>query len=98
MTLKSYSGKGSKDIEDSLEYSLSFVRIMLYEVVLCKMKGDRFFLMSGVGRFFVRNYNLEGTFFAAVKRNYLGSYELLHYVEINKDTTIKEIVDSVESM
>ena len=48
------------------------------------MKGDRFTKDNGVKEFFDKNYGLFGKAFILVKKNCLGSFQLLKVVPLEK--------------
>ena len=70
------------------------VRPMFFETVKCKLEGDRMILPNGVRRFLSKNYNMFGDFFALVKRNYFGSYDVFHVLRITSENTLEERGDS----
>lgn len=49
-----------------------------------EMKGDRFTKDNGVKEFFDKNYELFGKAFILVKKNCLGSFQLLKVVPLGK--------------
>lgn len=49
-----------------------------------EMNGDRFTKDNGVKEFFDKNYGLFGKAFILVKKNCLGSFQLLNVVPLEK--------------
>lgn len=47
-------------------------------------------LPNGVRRFLSKNYNMFGDFFAMVKQNYLGSYDVFRVLRIKPENTLEE--------
>lgn len=50
-----------------------------------EMNGDRFTKNNGVKEFFEKNYHLFGKAFILVKKNYLGSFQLLKVVRTEEE-------------
>ena len=58
--------------------------IIIY-TFLVDLLGDRFQKMNGCKEFFDKDYKLYGRAFIYVKKNHLGSYQLLKVVPLRED-------------
>ena len=65
-------------------------KTVFFNTVKCKLEGDRMILPNGVRRFLSKNYNMFGDFFAMVKQNYLGSYDVFRVLRIKPENTLEE--------